>query len=274
MSEYDSDGDSSDVECPTCARTDFESVQGMRSHHAQTHDEPIRVTVTCENCGDVDEIPPSNAKRMEHHFCNNECQGEWMSGENHPMWGGGFVEVSCENCGEVKEVVPSVKQCRENHFCDRDCHSEWMAENKTGREHPLWRGVSVDCAWCGKTKEVEPSRIRRSDRFFCDIECHGEWLSENNTGKNNPSWNGGEYVYGSGWSEDKKERIRERQERKCAACGVNEDDLPRKLDVHHIEKARWFSNDETRNDESNLVALCRPCHIDWEHMSPLRPQVE
>jgi len=53
-----------------------------------------------------------------------------------------------------------------------------------------------------------------------------------------------------------KERIRDRDSRKCFLCGVSEDKLDRKLDVHHIDY------DKTNCNDDNLVSLCRKCHLD------------
>jgi 5-methylcytosine-specific restriction endonuclease McrA len=107
---------------------------------------------------------------------------------------------------------------------------------------------------------------------FCTHECYAEWRSENITGEECYQWKSGLLSYGEGWTEAKRETVRDRQNRECAGCVTHETELPRKLDVHHITPAQSFDDPEKRNDPSNLVALCRPCHNQWESMSPLRPQ--
>jgi len=46
----------------------------------------------------------------------------------------------------------------------------------------------------------------------------------------------------------------------------------RRLEVHHIKKARLFDDYKERNKLSNLLTLCKKCHVKWEHMG-VRPQV-
>lgn len=90
------------------------------------------------------------------------------------------------------------------------------------------------------------------------------------TGEDHPKWDGGDPVYGEGWNENKKEKIRDRHNRRCADpdCRVHEDELDEKLHVHHILPARLIDDDERRNDPDNLVALCSSCHLGkWEKLS-------
>lgn len=82
----------------------------------------------------------------------------------------------------------------------------------------------------------------------------------------------GRRSYGVGWNESKKERVREVYERSCGVCGKPEDELNRRLDVHHIIPARQFSDPEKRNSTDNLIALCPTCHSRAERIAPLLPQ--
>lgn len=101
------------------------------------------------------------------------------------------------------------------------------------------------------------------------------------TGEDHPKYNGGFKRYGSGWTETKKEAVRERDSRTCQnpGCGRTEaehlEEFGQKHSVHHIMKARWFDDDEERNAMDNLITLCqtKECHAKWEAMSPLRPIV-
>lgn len=74
-------------------------------------------------------------------------------------------------------------------------------------------------------------------------------------GSNNPRWLGGisSEPYDFGFNEELKEKIRERDGRKCRVCGEPEGD--RKLDVHHIDY------DKKHSVEDNLISLCSGCHI-------------
>ena len=236
-------------------------------------------TVSCAACGDTKDVDPHVAEKYDRHFCGSKCRGRWISenhaGENNPSWQ--REQVECAWCGEEKSVPP-YRLGQENHFCDWECQGQWLSENQQGEKAPAWKGglVTVDCSWCGEDNEIIPAREAAYEKHFCDQECQGEWLSENNCGENHPLYQGGYFPYGSGFTDKKKEKVRERQERKCAGCETHESQFRRKLDVHHIEKARWFDEEDAdqRNSEDNLVALCEECHPKWEKMSPLRPQTE
>lgn len=105
---------------------------------------------------------------------------------------------------------------------------------------------------------------------------HSDWVP---SGEDHPRWNGGLFPYGRGWNEEKKELVRERDNRECQSCGRSESEhtdlFGKRHSVHHIQKARSFDNPERRNRPSNLVTLCetKECHRKWERMSPLRPQI-
>ena len=65
--------------------------------------------------------------------------------------------------------------------------------------------------------------------------------------------------YPAEWTEALRESIRERQHRRCAWCGLRENDNGEKLAVHHRNGRRKDCRDE------NLVALCKPCHTLLAH---------
>lgn len=52
-----------------------------------------KVEVNCSTCGCVLQRKANNVESSERHFCNSECQGEWLSenncGKNNPRWSGG-----------------------------------------------------------------------------------------------------------------------------------------------------------------------------------------
>lgn len=63
-------------------------------------------------------------------------------------------------------------------------------------------------------------------------------------------------LYGKDFTEDLRERIRERDNRKCKKCGLSEKDNKRKLDIHHI------SGNKHDNWEENLESRCIKCNRD------------
>lgn len=183
----------------------------------------------------------------------------------------GSVVVPCANCGEDKRVKKSRVDNHDRHFCNDQCQGEWRSHNWHGENNPTYDRVEVSCSVCGSSKKVTRSVKNGRNRFFCDDNCMGAYY-EGVVGEDHPNWKSGPTPYGKGWNEQKREAVRERQGRQCGSCGLEGSENARMLDVHHIQPARSFDDDEARNAMENLVALCRPCHMVFEQMAPLRPQ--
>lgn len=190
-----------------------------------------------------------------------------------------FLNELYEDIGRtptIKDIMassgPSVYQFKK-HF------GSWNnALEEAGMEVNIRRtgSTEVDCETCGETLERSPFDIDRNDNHFCDNDCYSTWLSHNQVRENNPSWKGGyQQKYGSNWKRNKR-KARERDGYQCQGCGINQDryraETGWKLDVHHIVPAREFETPEQASRLSNLVTLCRSCHIKWEGI-PLSPAV-
>ena len=61
--------------------------------------------------------------------------------------------------------------------------------------------------------------------------------------------------YGSEFTKELKETIRNRDGRKCQVCGCDEKDCYRSLDVHHIDY------NKKNCSHNNLISLCSSCHL-------------
>jgi 5-methylcytosine-specific restriction endonuclease McrA len=205
------------------------------------------VELTCENCGDVFTRPPCQAGQS---YCSRECQKE-----DHR------TTSVCDCCGSEFRH----RKRRENpRFCDKDCEAEWRQNNQS-------KGWVGECSSCGEGVERKPSNVPESGRVYCSVECYGEHKSVLFSGEGNPLWKGGHPDYGSEWA-SVSERVRERDGYRCQSCGVRQEDLPRKLDVHHVTPVRHFDSPNDANSDENLVSLCRSCHQKWEGV-PVRPSL-
>lgn len=78
-------------------------------------------------------------------------------------------------------------------------------------------------------------------------------------GENSGSWQGGISFkpYTVDWTDTLRQSIRERDGYRCKICGKPQGD--RALDVHHIDYIKEHSY------PSNLISLCRFCHIKTNH---------
>lgn len=269
LGDYSSTGS----ECPTCGNT-YASEKGVKIHHKQVHGESIAgVEVECAWCGDTFRKKQSWAERVDNHFCpGKDCEHKWRSerftGEGGPAWNGGDVELDCTWCGDDIERKSYRVERSDRHFCNRNCFDEWLESDdcdRSGENSPRWNGglETVECAVCGTEKEVKAHRVEDYDRHFCRGSCKAEWVSNNFSGDGNPAWNGGHDFYtamrtlvdDNVWTKAREE-CRERHNRECAVCGVDERELDRKLDVHHIVPVLSGGT----NGQYNLIPLCQECH--------------
>lgn len=91
-----------------------------------------------------------------------------------------------------------------------------------------------------------------------------EGMTGTRVGKNHPLWKGGaEKRYGTGWKRAKRITLR-RADGQCESCGKTPEELGRPLDVHHKIPVRYFTVPSDAHSLSNLIALCRPCHVKAE----------
>ena len=81
-------------------------------------------------------------------------------------------------------------------------------------------------------------------------------MSLKNSMENNPSWLGGISFepYGLEFNNKLKGQIRQRDNYRCQECFRHQNELKRKLHVHHLD----FN--KKNNNPSNLISLCNNCH--------------
>lgn len=120
-----------------------------------------------------------------------------------------------------EETKERIRQKRSEQVIDKD-HRLAMSQAMSGRQSPM-KGLS----------HSDEARKQISESLR-----HGDDDS-----------------YPREWTTDLKETVRERHDRKCVFCNIDEDELDVRLDVHHID------GDKSNCNLENLVPLCRSCHI-------------
>lgn len=237
-----------------------------------------RVVIQCNHCGAALERTPFKVRRAKHHFCNMTCKNAWqvehLRGANNPAWSS--VEKPCAQCGETLHVIAYRARHYEHHFCNTVCMGKWQTANRVGQDNYSWRGGKVDvtCAHCGQSFQDYPSNRQGHNVYFCSRRCQSAWQSLARAGANSPSWKGGDIeYYGPNWRAQRR-AARKRDKHACQHCGVTERQLRQALDVHHITPFREFGyvpgvNDtyKVANELTNLISLCRTCHLRAEHKS-------
>lgn len=227
---------------------------------ASEYNDYERITLECNGCGNEFEVAQHRADTAK--YCSRECLRS-------------RITLECENCGDLFEVQEYRKEFA--RACSRECAHDLIGLDLRGKSNPRWiPRVTLTCEQCGDSYDVP--HWRESASRFCSNSCHTSWQSENRSGPNHHQWEGGQFPYGAGWNDAKKEAVRERDKRTCQHCGRPEKEhvemFGRKHSVHHIVPARQFDDPERRNAMDNLITLCQGgCHQIWERMSPLRPDI-
>lgn len=242
--------------CPVCDK-ELRSNVGMVGHINNQH--PDYSDHDCPECGKTF----LSKRGLSCHYV--QVHGESIAG----------IGAECAYCGASIRRKKSKIDGYERNFCNQSCFGKWRQENRDSEWFDRYDRVSVNCLQCGEGFDVKKSR---ENAKFCSQDCMAGYYAENYTQSNHPNWKGGRQNYGKGWSQAKREAVRERDGRQCQHCGRSEakhiELYGTKLEVHHIEKARTFDDPEKRNSMDNLISLCKSqgCHPKWEKMSPLRPQ--
>ena len=228
-----------------------------------------KLTGHCAECGKPvygKKISKSRTgKSGERIFCNRSCYDKHRADA---------AQANCAGCGR-KFHAGNRKSPRK--YCSHECRVA------SKRVEP------VQCIGCGCT--FTPIKFNKSRGKYtgnscgatCSDECWLSWISNNEerkakisaafSGENHPRWRGGRSLFhdsgkrGPNWKKQ-RQRALERDGRKCQECGVSEDDWKAEhgygLDVDHIVPYHNFLDWKKANTLSNLVSLCRSCHISIE----------
>lgn len=201
--------------------------------HRKYHEEGMTQAEIAEECG----VSP---RAIRNWMKRRGVSRRDVEGENHPLYGESRSD-------EVRERISETMQGRE---FDEETRRR-MAEAQTGAELPEETREKISDSLEGLAR---PDATRRK-------------MSESTSGEQNPMWTDGQSGrYGPGWNQAREE-VRERDE-VCRQCG--HDGSERRLEVHHLVPMWRFRAAEgvdlrTAHDRSNLVLLCRACHMQAEH---------
>jgi len=220
----------------------------------------------CKYCDSEFETYKSRKRK----FCSQNCSSRWQSdnltGKNHPHYQ--KVKINCENCGSVIKVAPCNKDRKK--YCSKKCQYEHFSNRFSGKNNPFYKAkIKLECENCKENFQVIPSR---ADRKFCSENCFNEFLEgrerKNFQAENHPKWKGGYNIpRGANWQAQRTSALK-RDNYECQSCGICNQEHKQKhgyeLDVHHITPHRKFDNKKKANELSNLITLCRRCHIDIE----------
>lgn len=228
---------------------------------------------SCLNCSA--EIYESRSGKSK--FCNRNCYDAYRVKKWESR------KVICHHCGKdvIGAGVSAGDQIRK--FCSAECRYE------SKRPKPKTCKV-CNCYFSAvKLHHIEDGSKRysaTSSNTCCSHECRKEFYRTDEHRKEkigskfrkelHPNWKGGgkdRGYRGHGWNKI-AEKCRELHGRKCAHCGISEEDHGRKLEVNHIMPFHQCKNKSKANDQSNLEALCKSCHTTadrkWSRENPVQ----
>jgi hypothetical protein len=254
--------------CSHCGR-EFEADYRNGNGNVYCSDECSRKSklaiYQCENCNEEFEANKYNNRL----YCTRECSHEANSRTREECiqaFRNGVEEIGDDS--SLYQVMEAGGMGGGNYYRHFDSLNDIARE--AGFPEMCGHGF-VDCETCDS--EVRKSRwyLENYEHHFCDQECYLKWMrsgalrsTERESGIYGPNW----YI--------QRRAARARDNYTCRSCGLTEHEhkhkFGRRLEVHHIKKARLFDDYKERNKLSNLLTLCKKCHVKWEHMG-VRPQI-
>jgi len=225
-----------------------------------------KVTQICPACGKPFSFYPSIYPNGHRVYCSYACRKA-----------GSRAIALCPVCG--KEFWLYRNEAARRKCCSRRCAEQLKSQNSKGVPRPDLRGpqperyrqVALMCEICGKPFSVQANEAK--GRRFCSNACRYRWQETALAGANNRNWKGGDDpYYGPNWRAQQR-NARYRDDYTCQRCGKTEQELSCKLDVHHVKPFQDFGSERHKeaNALSNLVSLCRSCHLAVEHEQGTRP---
>jgi hypothetical protein len=199
----------------------------------------------------------SLSKSWANDFKRKKEQSERMSGDNNPAK---KLEVREKISIKGKGKILSQEQRKINKEAQL---KYWNEHPEKKKEHSnamkkRWQKKEFQEKWKSKMKLVYKSvEVRNKIRAASERLWKTEDYINKHSGVNNPNWRGGisgEDLYGKNWKEGLKETIRKRDDYKCQECFTFQNQLSRKLHVHHIDY------DKENCNSNNLISLCHSCH--------------
>lgn len=186
----------------------------------------------------------------------------------------------CVHCG--KQYAKKINQAA-SKFCSNDC----MVDSRRVKPHK--------CVTCGcifspvKFKKSENRYVGATGRSNCSAECIFQWKSKTKSaymrrnrdkfsGPNSWNWVGAclrknASYRGPDWNEIAG-KARKRDGNECKHCGMSAADHQDRwgslLEVHHIVPFYEFTDHKKANRLSNLVTLCKSCHMTADRAVPQR----
>lgn len=169
---------------------------------------------------------------------------------------------SCDTTFEVR-VTSGRKFCCGKCQCNRSQPPNWnVGLTKETDERVRRNAESIKATWTSEKRKEWGRRFSGENNGMFgkkrpDVsEYNRQHKVEEMKREKNPNWQGGigNLPYPFEFNEEFKELIRERYNHICVTCKRGQEQLRRRLNVHHIDY------DKDNLDPDNFVPLCDSCH--------------
>ena len=199
-----------------------------------------KIDVNCLVCGESFTVSEYRFNKGRGKYCSRDCFYEHLKKNSKK------ISVICAYCGEKFKTYQFNLDRGGGIYCSKDCFNKTLPGRESpmkGKKHNKEVREKMSLSQIGMVHTLE-RRLKQSTRM---------------RGERNHFWEGGKTkeIYPEGWNKILKNIIRERDDYICQmeGCGIHQDELSCKLDVHHID----YNKDNI--DPKNLISLCRSCHI-------------
>ena len=211
----------------------------------------------CRKCGKV-HIPPMLGKHHSEEF--REQRRKTSIGYRHSE-----AAIEKMRAAKLGDQNPA-KRPEVREKISKAAKEIWEDSDYQEKQHTSHMGnVAYNKGIVGVVKASEETRkkMRAAHRgkvcpwnSYPHPDEHREKNRIAHIGKNNANWRGGSSFesYPESWKEHLREAIRQRDGCICRVCNSEQEQLGKKLDVHHID----YNKENV--DRENLVSLCHSCH--------------
>ena len=166
-----------------------------------------------------------------------------------------------------KSKIDEEVEFYKNKKCECGCGGLLNPSRKTVR-NTMWKKRIIRCLR-GHTNRLPIAKIRRGKNHPFYGKHHTkkslEKMSMKTKGKNHPCWKGGitkPFPFRRGW-ESIRIKVLKRDDYTCQICKKSKKESL--LHVHHKISRRKFSIIEEAHNLTNLVTLCKQCHLTLEN---------
>lgn len=219
----------------------------------------MKFNTICHHCG----APLTRKSVMSMYFCDSLCKANWQRTTKpvtEPWLRDAYVTRGL-NCTQIGKQV------------DRDPKSVWnwlkdfgieTRKRGTTGNHVHSIGVKKVLTDAGRKRLSEAARAARlKDGRKPYMKDGKHWLKHE--GAVSPNWQGGitperQALYASEAWADAVKAVWKRDDASCQRCGKRHNTTASRgtFHIHHIVS---FKTASLRSDATNLVLLCKPCHL-------------